>query len=105
MTGVWVGNEKVAAIGVHISRWVTSHGFALNVHPDLRYFEFIIPCGIRQYGVTSMERLLGTALDMVEVKRAVVRHMEQTFRPAAAPAGPGYTAEPAESAERLPPVR
>ena len=78
-TGVWVKSEKVAAIGVHISRWVTSHGFALNVAPELRYFECIVPCGIRQAGVTSMERLLGRRPEMPAVKQAVGRQFEALF--------------------------
>ena len=67
VTSVWVGNDKIAAIGVHLSRWVTTHGFALNVATNLEHFLGIIPCGITDGGVTSMERVLGRPVDLGEV--------------------------------------
>jgi len=79
LTGVWVGNEKLAAIGVRISRWVTMHGFALNVTTKLDYFRLIIPCGIADHGVTSLERILGMSLDMRDVARKVIRHFGEVF--------------------------
>lgn len=78
-TGVWVGDEKVAAIGVRVSHWVTSHGFALNVDPDLGYFAQIIPCGIRHKGVTSLARLLGRPVTRAEVEPLVSRHFAEVF--------------------------
>jgi lipoyl(octanoyl) transferase len=77
--GVWVGNDKLAAMGVHISRWVTSHGFAFNVNTDLRYFDWIVPCGLRDKGVTSLEKLLGRRVEMDEVAGRVVRHFGRVF--------------------------
>ena len=71
-TGVWVGDEKVAAIGVRVARGRTRHGFALNVDPDLTMFEHIVPCGIPDRGVTSMARLLGRSTEMREVADRVV---------------------------------
>jgi len=79
LTGVWVGEEKVAAIGVRLSRWVTSHGFALNVATDLEHFGLIVPCGISDRGVTSLERLLGTAPTMDGVEDRVVHHICRVF--------------------------
>ena len=68
LTGVWVGNEKIAAIGVAVSHWIAWHGLALNVDPDLESFRLIVPCGIEGKGVTSMARLLGRAICVEEVK-------------------------------------
>jgi len=79
LTGVWVGHDKIAAMGVHLSRWVTCHGFALNVTTDLSYFDAIIPCGIRGHGVTSMEKLLGHSVKMNDVKQAVIRSFQKGF--------------------------
>ena len=78
-TGVWVGDEKVAAIGVRVARGRTRHGFALNVDPDLTMFRHIVPCGIDDRGVTSMARLLGTAPDMTEVVDRVSVHVAERF--------------------------
>ena len=98
MTGVWVDNfagaangeaneeaahnataEKLAAIGVHLSRWVTSHGFAYNVSTDLRYFDLIVPCGITDKRATSLERLLGRAVRREEVAPRIVAHLGNVF--------------------------
>ena len=79
LTGVWAGEEKLAAIGVRISRWVTSHGFAFNVMTDLDYFRLIVPCGITGRGVTSLEKLLGRAVDRREVEERIVRRFCDVF--------------------------
>jgi lipoyl(octanoyl) transferase len=80
LTGVWVGDEKVAAIGVRVSSgWITSHGFALNVNTDLQFFDAIVPCGITRYGVTSMERLLGRVPPLEELAAATARALASTF--------------------------
>lgn len=77
--GVWVGEEKLAAIGIRISRWVTMHGFALNVTTDLDYFQLIVPCGIRNHGVTSLSKLLGFPLQMNAVAESVAKHFGEVF--------------------------
>ena len=77
--GVWVGEEKLAAIGVRVSRWVTMHGFAFNVTTDLNYFQLIVPCGIRGHGVTSLQKLLGRPVEMGEVTGSVKRHFGEVF--------------------------
>ena len=80
LTGVWVGDDKIAAIGVRIARWITSHGFALNVETDLSYFRMIVPCGITNKGVTSLSRLLGHSVDLRETALVVARHFGEVFQ-------------------------
>jgi len=79
LTGVWVGEEKICAIGVRVSRGVTYHGFALNVCPDLSFFRHIIPCGLPDRGVTSMERVLGRPISPEEVKAPLVEGLGEAF--------------------------
>ncbi|MBZ4409507.1 lipoyl(octanoyl) transferase LipB [Myxococcus sp. XM-1-1-1] len=83
--GVWIGEEgapdarKIAAIGVHISRWLTTHGFALNVNTKMEHFRFIVPCGIREAGVTSMQRERGNAIPVPDVEEALARSFCAVF--------------------------
>ena len=79
MTGTWVGDAKVGAIGVRIARWVTSHGFAFNVGGDLAPFGLIVPCGIRGRGVTSLERILERPVDRGEVMDRLATHVAALF--------------------------
>jgi lipoate-protein ligase B len=79
LTGVWVGREKLAAIGVRIARWITSHGFAFNVSTNLEYFDLIVPCGIADRGVTSLDRLLGRPVDRLEVEEHIVANFRHVF--------------------------
>jgi lipoyl(octanoyl) transferase len=83
MTGAWVdtprGAEKIGAIGVRLSRWITSHGFAFNVATDLEFFKLIVPCGIADHGVTSLAALLGDPPPIDEVEQAFVGHFARVF--------------------------
>lgn len=85
LTGVWIGYEnerearKICALGVKTSRWVTMHGFALNVNTDLRYFDYIVPCGIQDKAVTSIEKELGRKVDLLEVEAVLKDKLQQQF--------------------------
>ena len=94
LTGAWVGGDKVAAIGVRISRWVTSHGFALNVATDLSHFSYIVPCGIADRGVTSLSGLLGRTVRIRDVEDAVIAAFAAVFERTAVEAGSPAAAQP-----------
>ncbi|MGE0447419.1 MAG: lipoyl(octanoyl) transferase LipB, partial [Vicinamibacterales bacterium] len=79
LTGTWVGHEKIGAIGIRISRWVTSHGFAFNVSTNLDHFNLIVPCGIADHGVTSLERATGRRIPIEDVERALAAHVVELF--------------------------
>lgn len=88
LTGTWVGQDKIGAIGVRIARWVTSHGFAFNVATDLSAFDLIVPCGIRGRGVTSLARLLGRPVPLGEVVDQLAAHFATVLDRALTEAGP-----------------
>ena len=79
LTGVWVGDKKIAAQGVRLTRWVTMHGFSINVNTDLSYYNGIIPCGIFDRGVTSIEELLGSTQKMEKIRTLVIDNFNQIF--------------------------
>ena len=79
LTGTWVGAEKIGAIGVRISRWITSHGFAFNVTTNLEHFRLIVPCGIGDRGVTSLARLTGEFPGIGDVEDSFIRHFGAVF--------------------------
>ena len=79
MSGAWVGSEKIGAIGVRISRWITSHGFAFNVNTRLEDFQLIVPCGIADRGVTSLEKLTGRARSIEDVEDRIIHRFAEVF--------------------------
>lgn len=79
LSGAWVGTEKIGAIGVRISRWITSHGFAFNVNTNLDDFQLIVPCGITDRGVTSLEKLTGRQLPIAEVEERITDRFAEVF--------------------------
>jgi lipoyl(octanoyl) transferase len=79
LTGVWIGEKKIAALGIRSSRWVTMHGFGFNVNTDLSYFGHIVPCGISDKAVTSLHTQLGMEIDSIEVKHRIIYHFEKVF--------------------------
>ena len=79
LSGAWVGTEKIGAIGVRISRWITSHGFAFNVNTNLDDFQLIVPCGITDRGVTSLEKLTGRQLPIAEVEEQITDRFAEVF--------------------------
>ena len=80
LTGVWYNNEKIAALGVRVSRWITMHGFSLNVNPDLNHYKNIIPCGIFEHGVTSMSNILNKHVEYEHVKKTIIKKFINQFK-------------------------
>ena len=80
LTGTWVKDKKIGALGVRISKWVTMHGFSLNINPDLNFYKHIIPCGIKEYGVTSMAKIMGNQVpSMEEIKTKMKKRFTKNF--------------------------
>jgi lipoate-protein ligase B len=102
--GIWVGESKIASLGVHLSRWITTHGFALNVAPDLGHFAGLVPCGMPGVELTSIERLTGARLGLAELAPRVAAHFAAVFgRPLERRAPPAelLAAAGVEAAEQL----
>ena len=80
MTGVWVQDDKICAMGVRLSRWVSMHGFALNIEPDMEYYNGMIPCGIQEFGITSLYELLDEDIDIYEVMDIIIQNFFKIFK-------------------------
>ena len=79
LTGVWINDRKIAAIGIKVSRWITMHGFAFNINTDLNLYNGIIPCGITDKEVTSLQKELGRKIDLDEVKQKILKNVKEVF--------------------------
>lgn len=80
LTGVWIDGDKIAALGIKVSRWITMHGFAFNVNTDLSFFDRIIPCGIFHKGITSLQQVLGRRVMIAEVNQSLLKNFEKVFK-------------------------
>ncbi|MFP4371455.1 MAG: lipoyl(octanoyl) transferase LipB [Halanaerobium sp.] len=80
LTGVWVDNKKITAIGVGVKHWITYHGFAFNINPNLEHFSYIIPCGITDKGVTSLKKVMGSEINNEEVTKKLVKSFARVFK-------------------------
>ena len=80
LTGVWIEDRKIASIGIRVSRWITTHGFALNVNTDMNYFSNIISCGIDNVSMTSMEKELSKTISISDVKQSTINHFNDIFK-------------------------
>ena len=80
MTGVWIEDDKICAMGVRISRWVSMHGFALNLNPEMKYYDGMIPCGIQEFGITSLSELLNENIDINEVIESITKNFLQVIK-------------------------
>lgn len=96
-SGAWIGDEKIGAVGVRISRWVTSHGFAFNVTTDINFFNLIVPCGIADRGVTSLAEKLGRAPALSEVEDCFVGHFADVFDRRGSTKGGSSVVSPADA--------
>ena len=80
MTGVWIEDDKICAMGVRISRWVSMHGFALNLNPEMKYYDGMIPCGIQEFGIPSLSELLNENIDINEVIESITKNFLQVIK-------------------------
>jgi len=104
-TGVWIGGEKIAAMGLHLSHWVSTHGFALNLETDLEPFSWIVPCGLRGRGVTSLRAQLGASVPRERIETELVEEAAARFGRTPHRLAPEAFLEALEAVERLPQTR